>query len=169
MMKGMVLSSLLLIVVLCIVAVPTTIAFVPLSTKYSSYKYQQQHNNFQHNNNVQNLLQQPKIVISQFQNQQHSITTKLYGGLFGLGPLEIGIILIGVGVVIGPAGIASVAKSAATRTSELASEMKNIPQEFQQGIELGEIEARSKKAKRIIITKQQQQSTDTTTTNNNNE
>jgi Sec-independent protein translocase protein TatA len=113
------------------------------------------------------FLNQKQIVHPQ--QQRFSIgTSKLYGGLFGLGPLEIGIILIGVGIVIGPKGIATVAKTTASRTVDLANEMKNIPSEFQQGVEIGEIEARSKKAKRIVVKKQQQGDNDDDDNNNTN-
>lgn len=112
--------------------------------------------------------QNNKNAFQQQQQQQYLRNRiQLQGGLFGLGLPELALIVIGIGVVLGPEGIAKTVKSATTRTVEIAEEMKTIPEEFQKGVELGEIESRSRKAKRIVVTKgsseKEQQSTTTTT------
>lgn len=73
--------------------------------------------------------------------------------LFGLGAGEIVLILIGIGVVLGPSGIKNVIKESTIRAVEIKNEATNIPKEFQKGVEIGEIEARSRKAKRIVVNK----------------
>ena len=70
-------------------------------------------------------------------------------GLFGLGGLEVAIICIGVGVVLGPQKIASLIRSTGETAGEFKNELSKVPDEFQKGYEEGQIEARSRKAKPI--------------------
>lgn len=70
-------------------------------------------------------------------------------GLFGLGALEIAVILIGVGVVLGPEKILDMIRSSGDTANEFKEELSKVPDEFKKGMEEGEIEARSRKAKVI--------------------
>ena len=63
--------------------------------------------------------------------------------LFGLGGLEIAVILIAVFFVLGPQKLAEIGRDA----GRAASDFKDIPKEFQKGLEEGEIESRSRTAK----------------------
>lgn len=77
-----------------------------------------------------------------------TLSTQLMG-LFGLGGLEVAIICIGVGVVLGPQKIASLIRSTGETAGEFKNELSKVPDEFQKGYEEGQIEARSRKAKPI--------------------
>jgi Sec-independent protein translocase protein TatA len=70
-------------------------------------------------------------------------------GLFGLGGLEIAVILIGVGVVLGPERILEMVRSSGDTAEEYKKELSKVPDEFKKGMEEGEMEARSRKAKVI--------------------
>jgi Sec-independent protein translocase protein TatA len=77
-----------------------------------------------------------------------AINTQLMG-LFGLGGLEIAIICVGVGVVLGPQKIASLIRASGETAGEFKNELSKVPDEFQKGYEEGQVEARSRKAKPI--------------------
>ena len=70
-------------------------------------------------------------------------------GLFGLGGLEVAVICVGIGVVLGPQKIASLIRSTGETAGEFKNELSKVPDEFQKGYEEGQIEARSRKAKLI--------------------
>jgi Sec-independent protein translocase protein TatA len=70
-------------------------------------------------------------------------------GLFGLGGLEIAVILIGVGVVLGPERILEMVRSSGDTAEEYKKELSKVPDEFKKGMAEGEMEARSRKAKVI--------------------
>jgi Sec-independent protein translocase protein TatA len=81
--------------------------------------------------------------------QRHSLVSTRLMGLFGLGTGEILLILIGIGVVLGPQKLLDMVRSSPQALSEYKDELSKIPEEFQKGMEEGEIEARSRKAKPI--------------------
>jgi sec-independent protein translocase protein TatA len=72
-------------------------------------------------------------------------------GLFGLGFLEIAIILVAAAFVIGPNNVSKIAGSLAgqakTEFDGLPEELKKIPEEFQKGVQEGEINAKARQAK----------------------
>jgi Sec-independent protein translocase protein TatA len=70
-------------------------------------------------------------------------------GLFGLGGLEIAVILVGVGLVLGPEKIMDMMRSSGDTANEFKEELSKVPEEFKKGMEEGEIEARSRKARPI--------------------
>lgn len=80
--------------------------------------------------------------------QQRQVSTQLMG-LFGLGTGEIFLILIGIGVVLGPQKLLEMVRSSPKVLDEYKEELSKIPEEFQKGMEEGEIEARSRKAKPV--------------------
>lgn len=77
--------------------------------------------------------------------QRQSVAGVQTMGLFGLGAPEIVIILVAAAFLLGPEKLAELGKDA----GKMATELKEVPKEFQKGLEEGEIEARSKKAKVI--------------------
>lgn len=81
--------------------------------------------------------------------QRHSLVPTQLMGLFGLGTGEIFLILIGIGIVLGPQKLLDMARSSPQILSEYKDELSKIPEEFQKGMEEGEIEARSRKAKPV--------------------
>jgi Sec-independent protein translocase protein TatA len=74
------------------------------------------------------------------------INTQLMG-LFGLGGLEIAVICVGVGLVLGPKKIVAMIRGSVDNAGVYKNELLKIPEEFQKGYEQGQIEARSRKAK----------------------
>ena len=70
-------------------------------------------------------------------------------GVFGLGVGEIVIILVGIGVLLGPEKLMELAQSSGDTANEFKDELAKVPGEFQKGVEEGEIEARSRKAKPV--------------------
>ena len=70
-------------------------------------------------------------------------------GLFGLGGLEVAIICVAVGVVLGPEKIATLIRATGETAGEFKNELSKIPDNFEQGYEEGQVEARSRKAKPI--------------------
>ena len=64
-------------------------------------------------------------------------------GLFGLGPAEIGIIVVAAAFLLGPEKLASFGKDA----GKIAGELKEVPLEFQKGLAEGEASAKAMKAK----------------------
>jgi Sec-independent protein translocase protein TatA len=75
-------------------------------------------------------------------------------GLFGLGFVEILVIVVGVGVVLGPEKIVDMLKSSGSTAKEFKDELSRVPDEFQKGMAEGEMEARSRKArviKRVVV------------------
>lgn len=86
-----------------------------------------------------------KSIVSQSRN---AVNMQLMG-LFGLGGLEIAVICVGIGVVLGPQKIASLIRATGETAGEIKTELSKVPDEFQKGYEEGQIEARSRKAKRI--------------------
>jgi sec-independent protein translocase protein TatA len=58
-------------------------------------------------------------------------------GLFGLGPAEIGIILVAAAFLLGPDKLAEFGKDA----GKIAGELKEVPKEFQKGLAEGEAQA----------------------------
>jgi len=72
-------------------------------------------------------------------------------GVFGLGVGEIVIILVGIGVLLGPEKLMEIAKSSGDTANEFKDELAKVPGEFQKGMEEGEIEARSRKAKPVKV------------------
>lgn len=84
------------------------------------------------------------------------------GGLFGLGFGEIFLILVGIGVVLGPEKMKDMIRSSASTAGEFQTELSKVPEEFQKGLEEGEIEARSRKAKEVKAEKVPSENKDTT-------
>jgi Sec-independent protein translocase protein TatA len=81
--------------------------------------------------------------------QRQSVAPVQTMGLFGLGGLEIAVIIIGVGVVLGPERILEMVRSSGDTAEEYKKELSRVPDEFKKGMEEGEMEARSRKAKVI--------------------
>lgn len=79
-------------------------------------------------------------------------------GLFGLGGLEILVIIAGIGVVLGPEKILDMVRSSGDTAEDYKRELSKVPDEFKKGMEEGEIEARSRKAKviRKVVVKDKQ-------------
>jgi len=84
---------------------------------------------------------------SPFKNQRRSVAVTQMMGLFGLGPLEIVIILVGIGVVLGPEKLVEMVRSSGDTAKEYKKELSKVPDEFKKGLEEGEMEARARKAK----------------------
>jgi Sec-independent protein translocase protein TatA len=87
---------------------------------------------------------QPKLLFP------HSASKTVMKGFFGLGGLEIVVICVGVGVLLGPQKIGSMIRATGETASEFKVELSKVPDEFQKGYEEGQIEARSRKAKPIV-------------------
>lgn len=83
----------------------------------------------------------PKAI----QNQRKSCASVQTMSFFGLGGLEIGVILIAVFFLLGPQKLAEMGRDA----GKAASDFRDVPKEFQRGYEEGEIEARSRNAKQM--------------------
>lgn len=98
------------------------------------------------NHRLQNLPRSVRV-------QRKSFAPIQTAGLFGLGLGEIGVILVVVGLVLGPQNLGRVVSVSSTRAQELAEGAKRVPEEFQKGMEEGESDARSRKAKRIKVIK----------------
>ena len=98
------------------------------------------------NHRLQNLPRSVRV-------QRKSFAPIQTAGLFGLGLGEIGVILVVVGLVLGPQNLGRVVSASSTRAQELAEGAKKVPEEFQKGMEEGESDARSRKAKRIKVIK----------------
>ena len=81
------------------------------------------------------------------QSQRQSITNIQLNGLFGLGALEVIVIGVAIGVVIGPSKIVEMIRSSGEIAGEYKNEISKIPTEFQKGYEEGQIDAKSRKAK----------------------
>jgi hypothetical protein len=91
-------------------------------------------------------------------------TTELHS-LFGLGPAEVGTVLLAGVLVVGPSRLLRFARSAGSVTGKITTTtttttsndigvgnewmegMKSIPAEFNKGVEMGEIDARSRRAR----------------------
>lgn len=89
---------------------------------------------------IDTTINAPPVLI---QNQRKSCASVQTMSLFGLGGLEIAVILIAVFFVLGPQKLAEIGRDA----GRAASDFKDIPKEFQKGLEEGEIESRSRTAK----------------------
>ena len=76
--------------------------------------------------------------------QRRSVAYIQTHGIFGLGGLEIAIILAAAAFLIGPQQLGKVAGQFKTG---LPDELKKIPEEFQKGVEEGETNARARNAK----------------------
>jgi sec-independent protein translocase protein TatA len=74
---------------------------------------------------------------------QNQRSTTVRCRLFGLGAAEVVIIAGAILFVLGPDKIKDLAKGA----GETASDLKEVPKEFQKGLEEGKTEAKSRKAK----------------------
>lgn len=83
--------------------------------------------------------------------QRRSVANVQTQGLFGLGGLEIGVILVVVAFVIGPQNLGSMLGQLKGGLDEVPDELKKIPEEFKKGIEEGETNARARKAKQMDI------------------
>lgn len=81
--------------------------------------------------------------------QRRSVSNVQTQGLFGLGGLEIAVILAVAAFIIGPQKLGSMAGQLKTGLDDVPEEFKKIPEEFQKGVEEGEINARSRKAKKM--------------------
>ena len=93
-------------------------------------------------------------------NGAAATTTKLHS-LFGLGPAEVGTVLLAGLLVVGPSRLLRFARSAGSVTgktittttsnggvgNEWMEGIKSIPAEFNKGVEMGEIDARSRRAR----------------------
>ena len=75
--------------------------------------------------------------------QRKSVASIQTQGLFGLGAPEIAIIAVAAAFLLGPQKIAEFGRDA----GKIASELKEVPKEFQKGLEEGEMNARATKAK----------------------
>lgn len=72
-------------------------------------------------------------------------------GVFGLGGLEIAIILVAAAFLLGPEQLANIGKDAGKFAGEFKDEWKDVPEEFQKGFEEGQIESKASKAKKMDI------------------
>lgn len=81
--------------------------------------------------------------------QRRSVAAVQTQGLFGLGGLEIAVILIVVAFIIGPEKLGSMVGGIKTSLDDVPDELKKIPEEFQKGLEEGEINARARNAKKM--------------------
>jgi len=79
--------------------------------------------------------------------QRKSVASVQTMGLFGLGFLEIVVIVVAVGFLLGPEKIGELLRSGASTANEFKEELKNVPDEFKKGLEEGEENARARKAK----------------------
>jgi sec-independent protein translocase protein TatA len=75
------------------------------------------------------------------QRQRKSVAQVQTMGLFGLGPAEIGIIVVAAAFLLGPDKLASMGKDA----GKVAGELKEVPKEFQKGLQEGEASAQAMK------------------------
>lgn len=94
----------------------------------------------------------PPVVVPR---QRQSVAAIQTQGLFGLGVAEIAIILVGVGVVLGPTTIGKLVKGSAKQASALQEELTKVPAEFSKGLEEGESNARARKAKVVRPVKEE--------------
>ena len=78
------------------------------------------------------------------QRQRKSIANVQTMGLFGLGTLEIIVILGAAAFLIGPQQLG---KWAGELKTDLPDDIKRIPEEFQKGVEEGEVASRARRAK----------------------
>ena len=101
-----------------------------------------------------------KVSPIQKSSQRRSVSNIQVMGLFGLGGLEIAVICVGVGIVLGPRSIGELLRSTGKTASEYKKEISKVPEEFQKGYEEGQIEARSRKAKPMILSDDSKQLTD---------
>jgi sec-independent protein translocase protein TatA len=76
------------------------------------------------------------------QRQRKSVAQVQTMGLFGLGPAEVGIIVVVAAFVLGPDKLASIGKDA----GKIAGELKEVPKEFQKGLEEGEASVKTMKS-----------------------
>mmetsp|Transcript_620 Transcript_620/g.867 ORF Transcript_620/g.867 Transcript_620/m.867 type:complete len:140 (-) Transcript_620:2304-2723(-) len=94
-------------------------------------------------------LQKKSLMVeklpSAITNSRKSVANVQTMGLFGLGGPEIVIILIAAAFLLGPQKLAELGGEA----GKMASDLKDVPKEFQKGMEEGEIEAKSRKAKQM--------------------
>lgn len=90
-----------------------------------------------------------KSLLAKIQRQRKSLAPIQTMGLFGLGGLEIAVIVIGVGVVLGPEKIVDMVRSSGSTANEFKEELAKVPDEFKKGMEEGEMEVRSRKARPI--------------------
>jgi sec-independent protein translocase protein TatA len=77
------------------------------------------------------------------QRQRHSVAQVQTMGIFGLGPAEVGIILVVAAFILGPEKLAEFGKDA----GKIAGELKEVPKEFQAGMAEGEAQAKVIKIK----------------------
>jgi Sec-independent protein translocase protein TatA len=80
--------------------------------------------------------------------QRRSVANVQTQGVFGLGPIEIVIILAAGAFLVGPQKLGTMAGNLGSSLGgDIPDDLKKIPAEFKKGVELGEANARSKKAK----------------------
>lgn len=84
-------------------------------------------------------------VPQSFKRQRRSVSSVATMGLFGLGAPEIAIVLVAIGFVLGPEKLVSIAGGLTKDAGKIASELKDVPAEFQKGFEEGEANVASKK------------------------
>jgi Sec-independent protein translocase protein TatA len=92
-----------------------------------------------------------KLVPVKIRSQRQSIANVQVMGLFGLGGLEVAVICVGIGIVLGPQTIGNLIRSTGKTASEYKTELSKVPDEFQKGYEEGQIDARSRKAKQMVL------------------
>jgi Sec-independent protein translocase protein TatA len=91
-----------------------------------------------------------KLVPVKISANRRSISNVQVMGLFGLGGLEIAIICVGIGIVLGPQTIGNLLRSTGKTASEYKIELSKVPDEFRKGYEEGQVDARSRKAKPMV-------------------
>lgn len=84
---------------------------------------------------------------SPIHNQRRSVAMTQMMGFFGLGLGEIVIIVVGIGVLLGPEKLVEMIRSSGATAKEYKEELSKVPEEFKKGLEEGEMEARARKAK----------------------
>lgn len=89
------------------------------------------------------------MIPASLRRQRRSVASVQAMGLFGLGAPEIVIILIAAAFVIGPQGLAGIAKESGKMAGGIKDELKDVPVEFQKGLDEGESNARARKAKQM--------------------
>jgi Sec-independent protein translocase protein TatA len=72
-------------------------------------------------------------------------------GVFGLGAVELLIIVVATAFILGPEKIVALLRSSGETANEFKEELSKVPDEFKKGMEEGEVDARSRKAKKIRV------------------
>jgi sec-independent protein translocase protein TatA len=92
----------------------------------------------------------PSSIPTHILHQRKSVAAvQTCGGLFGLGPAEIAIIVVAGAFVLGPQKLGELVKSSGKMVMEFKEELNDVPAEFKKGLEEGEVNARSRKAKEM--------------------